>query len=111
MSDELPKSIKNILTDDETIEEVFYLKDCEVYATNKRLIERRKRRIRDFDYSHVSNIQRNVRSRNPMVRLVRKGALKIAPFGMKDKPFRKATPCASARKLELHKGSGFAIFG
>jgi len=56
MSDELPKSIKNILTDDETIEKVFYLKDCEVYATNKRLIERRKRRIRDFDYSHVSSI-------------------------------------------------------
>ena len=56
MSDELPKSIKNILTDDETSEEVFYLKDCEVYVTNKRLIERRKRRIRDFDYSHVSSI-------------------------------------------------------
>ena len=56
MSDELPKSIKNILTDGETIEKVFYLKDCEVYATNKRLIERRKRRIRDFDYSHVSSI-------------------------------------------------------
>jgi hypothetical protein len=56
MSDEIPKNIKNILTDDEEIEETFTLKDCEVYATNKRLIERRKRRIRDFDYNHISSI-------------------------------------------------------
>lgn len=56
MSDEIPKNIKNILTDDEEIEKAFNLKDCEIYATNKRLIERRKRRIRDFDYNHISSI-------------------------------------------------------
>ncbi|MFC1915134.1 SHOCT domain-containing protein [Chloroflexota bacterium] len=56
MSGELPKNIKSILTDDETIEEVFNLKDCEVYATNKRLIERHKRKISDYAYNHVSSI-------------------------------------------------------
>ena len=56
MSNEIPDNVENILTDDEEIEETYYLQECEVYATNKRLIERRKRRIRDFDYNHVSSI-------------------------------------------------------
>ena len=56
MSDEIPKNVENILTEDEEIEEVYYLKEYDVYATNRRIIERRKRRIRDFDYNHVSSI-------------------------------------------------------
>jgi len=56
MSDEIPKNIENILTDDEEIEKTFNLTGYKVYATNKRLIERRKRRIRDFDYNHISSI-------------------------------------------------------
>ncbi|MBU2534776.1 MAG: SHOCT domain-containing protein [Chloroflexota bacterium] len=55
MSGKSHKWIDNILTDGETIEAIYNL-NYEVYATNKRLLERSGRTIRDYDYSHISSI-------------------------------------------------------
>ncbi len=55
-SKKLPKQLKSILTDDETVERSFDLTGCRVYATDKRLVELAGRTIRDYDYSHISSI-------------------------------------------------------
>ena len=51
------KKIEGILTKDETIEKSFDLKDCQVYATDKRLLRLAGRTVRDFDYTHVSSVE------------------------------------------------------
>lgn len=56
-SRKLQKKIQSVLTSDETIEANFRLRDCEVYATNKRLLELKGRSVRDYDYAHISSIQ------------------------------------------------------
>ena len=52
----LPKQIRNILTEDETIEKSFHLKGRKVYATNKRLLDLAGRTVMDYDYTHISSI-------------------------------------------------------
>jgi len=52
----LPKQIRNILTEDETIEKSFDLRGRRVYATNKRLLDLAGRTVMDYDYSHISSI-------------------------------------------------------
>jgi hypothetical protein len=57
MSDKkLPKQIRSILTEDETIEKSFHLKGRKVYATNKRLLDLAGRTVMDYDYTHISSI-------------------------------------------------------
>jgi len=51
------KKIEGILTKDETIEKSFDLKDCQVYATDKRLLRLEGRTVRDFDYTHISSVE------------------------------------------------------
>jgi len=52
----IPKQVEGILDEDETIEESFDLKGCHVYATDRRLLMKRGRTVRDFDYAHISSV-------------------------------------------------------
>jgi hypothetical protein len=52
----LTKQLKNVLTEDEEIENIFPLEGCNVCATNKRLIELKGNTTRDYDYTHISSI-------------------------------------------------------
>jgi len=52
----IPKQIQNILTEDETVEKSFNLKDCRVYTTETRLLVIKGRTIQDFDYTHIPSI-------------------------------------------------------
>lgn len=47
---------RNVLAEGETIEESFDLGDCQLHATDRRLIEVKGQTIRDFDYAHISSI-------------------------------------------------------
>ena len=49
--------VQNILTTDETIEQVFNLKGCTVYATNMRIIRIAGRSIKDIIPDHVSSAE------------------------------------------------------
>ncbi len=49
--------IQNILTTDETIEKVFNLKGCTVYATNMRIIKIAGQSIKDIIPNHVSSAE------------------------------------------------------
>ena len=51
------KKIEGILTKDETIVKSFDLKNCQVYATDKRLLRLEGRTVRDFDYAHISSVE------------------------------------------------------
>lgn len=53
----IPKKIRKLLTEDETVKKSFDLHNCEVYATDKRLFRVEGRSIRDFDYTHVSSVE------------------------------------------------------
>jgi len=48
--------IEKYLTRDEMVEKTFKLKDCHVYATNKRLFITCGRTIRDFAYNYISSV-------------------------------------------------------
>jgi len=52
----IPKQVEGILDEDETIEESFDLKGCHVYATDRRLLMKQGRTVRDFDYAHISSV-------------------------------------------------------
>ncbi|MCP4609021.1 MAG: zinc ribbon domain-containing protein [Planctomycetes bacterium] len=52
----VPRSIKDILVINETVDRVFYLEGLHVYATNKRLIVKRDKTTQDFDYTHISSV-------------------------------------------------------
>jgi hypothetical protein len=52
----IPKNIRSLLTENETIEKRFDLKGCKLYATDKRLLRTEGRSITDFDYAHISSI-------------------------------------------------------
>lgn len=52
----IPKQVKSILAEDEIIEGSFDLKECEVYATDRRLLMMQGRTVRDFDYAHISSV-------------------------------------------------------
>lgn len=53
----LPKQIRNILTEYETIEKSFHLKGRRVYATNKRLLDLAGRTVIDYDYAHIASVR------------------------------------------------------
>ncbi|MGD9142761.1 MAG: SHOCT domain-containing protein [Dehalococcoidia bacterium] len=48
--------IQSVLTQGENIEKCFDLNDCQVYATNKRLLRLEDNNVRDFDYGHISSV-------------------------------------------------------
>lgn len=48
--------VKRYLIENESIEKTFRLSDCIVYATNRRLLVKRHRSIRDFSYDYISSI-------------------------------------------------------
>lgn len=52
----VPSKMRKILAEGETIEATFELKNCRLYATDRRLIEVKGETIRDFDYAHVSSV-------------------------------------------------------
>jgi hypothetical protein len=53
----MPSQIDNFLITGETIEKTFELDNCEVYATNVRLIKVAGKHIQDFSYDHISSIE------------------------------------------------------
>lgn len=56
---EIPKDIATYLTPDEKVEKIFKLKDCIIFASNKRLYIKRGREIQDATYDHISSIRFN----------------------------------------------------
>ena len=56
MTEQIPRRILDVLTEDEVIEKSFDLKDCQIYATDKRLLEVTGQAIRDYDYTHISSV-------------------------------------------------------
>lgn len=66
MSIKSHKSIDKFLTDGETVEK-FYKLNKAVYATNKRLLERSGRKIRDYDYNHISSISYESKRYYPLI--------------------------------------------
>jgi hypothetical protein len=53
----IPKNIRNLLAEDETIERGFDLRDCKVFATDRRLFRVEGCSVRDFDYTHISSVE------------------------------------------------------
>lgn len=53
---DVPQQIRKILVEDETVEKEFRVEEYRLYATDRRLIEVKGRRIRDFGYAHISSI-------------------------------------------------------
>lgn len=56
-SKDVPRQIQNILARDELVEKDFHVKGRRVYATDRRLLELEGKRIRDFDYAHISSVE------------------------------------------------------
>lgn len=53
---EIPKDITGYLTSGEKIEKVFKLKNCQVFASNKRLYRKEGRNVKDAAYEHISSL-------------------------------------------------------
>jgi hypothetical protein len=51
------KKIQSVLTQGENIEKSFELNNCRAYATNKRLFKMEGKKVRDFDYNHISSVE------------------------------------------------------
>ena len=56
MVENIPQQIKNLLTEDESVESLFDLKGCQLYATSERLLMTKGKNIRDFDYAYISSV-------------------------------------------------------
>ena len=50
------RDVEQFLVENETIQKSFKLRDCIVYASNKRLIVKKGRAVTDYDYGHISSI-------------------------------------------------------
>lgn len=53
----IPRQIRQILAQNETIERRLDLVGCKVYATNQRLLKLEGRTVRDFEYNHISSVE------------------------------------------------------
>ncbi len=53
---EVPSELEKYLTKDEVVERSFNLKNCKVWATNKRLFVKIGKRVQDVDYNHISSV-------------------------------------------------------
>jgi hypothetical protein len=54
---QVPQKIRQFLAADECIEEAFYLKSHQVYATDRRILIQKGRTVRDFPYAHISSVE------------------------------------------------------
>jgi len=81
MNKEIPEQIAKILTEGETVQEVFEPRDCKLYATNKRLIAKYNDIIRDFDYRFISSISYGLTRQKGLIL----AALGFAALGIAEK--------------------------
>jgi len=56
-NEQVPQSLRKFLTADERVEKTFELKSHQVYATDRRILVQKGRKVRDFAYAHISSVE------------------------------------------------------
>jgi len=61
------QEIEKYLTQGEVVEATFDLSNATVFATNKRLFVKQKKRIQDIDYNHISSVSYSYARRKKLI--------------------------------------------